>query len=156
MEKQYSFVFTYEPTKPTNVPTTPTPSNVPTTPTTTETTGAGAEFAQGATKRMTGYIQQQMLSPLNQVTGGMATPTFNLAKTVITGAGAGAIGGAVVMLAIQGLQLAISKIQERIAKNEAKASEMNERDNLLIKSGAKTTATFYTGSFNGVKSTERK
>lgn len=158
MDKQYSFIFSYAPSATVNVPTTPDSNaqNVPTTPKATESSGKGEDFAQGIAKRTTGYLQQQMLAPLNQVTGGMATPTFNLAKTVITGAGAGAIGGAAVMLVIQGLQLAISKIQERIAKNEAKAAEMNERDNLLIKSGAKTTATFYTGNFNGVKSTERK
>lgn len=141
------------------VPTTPDKPNIPTAPDTTESSGGltiGQEVAQAATKRLTGVVEQQALAPLNQVTGGMAAPVYNVAKNVISGAGAGAITGAAIGAIISGIQLAISKIQERIAKNEAKAAELNERDNLLIKAGAKTTATFYSGSFNGVKSTERK
>lgn len=155
----YHFEFTQVQTEKPSVPTAPTTPNIPTAPDTTTSAGGnttGQQIAESAGKRVAGFATQQALAPLNQVTGGMATPVFNTAKTVIAGGGAGAITGAVVSLLITGLQLAINKIQERIAKNEAKAAELNERDNLLIKAGTKTTATFYSGDFNGVKSTERK
>lgn len=157
------YIFNFTVTPPSqqapSVPTSPSPGNIPTAPDKGLSSGSatiGQQVAQGATKRLTSVIEQQTLAPLNQVTGGMATPVFNVAKGVISGAGAGAIAGAAINAVIAGIQLAISKIEERIAKNEAKAAELNERDNLLIKSGAKTTATFYEGNFNGVKSTERK
>lgn len=159
MDKQYNFTFTYVASKSQSTPTTPTTaSNIPTTPNAnaTQETSNAEQFAMGAGKRVAGYVAQQAMAPLNQVTGGMATPVFNLGQSIVTGAGAGAIGGAAVALALQAINLAISKIQERIAKNEAKANEMNERDNLLIKAGVKSYATFYTGNFGGVKSTDRK
>lgn len=155
----YHFEFTAAQTDKPSVPTAPTTPNIPTAPDTTTSAGGsttGQQIVQSAGKRVAGFATQQALAPLNQVTGGMATPVFNTAKALITGAGAGAIAGAAISLIIAGIQTAISKIQERIAKNEAKAAELNERDNLLIKAGTKTTATFYSGDFYGVKSTERK
>lgn len=157
--QNYNFEVTIVTTETPSVPTAPDTGNIPTAPDITKSSGAmtrGEQIAQGAGKRLTNYVTQQALAPLNQLTGGMATPTFNMTKGLITGASAGGIGGAAIGVVIAGLQLAISKIQERIAKNEAKANELTERDNLLIKAGTKTTATFYTSNFNGVHSTERK
>lgn len=157
--ENYNFNFTISATDSPTIPTAPDTANIPTTPDIAKSSGAtttGQQIAEGAGKRIAGFVTQQALAPLNQVTGGMATPVFNVAKSIFSGAGAGAVTGAAISAVISGIQLAINKIEERIAKNEAKAAELNERDNLLIMAGTKTTATFYQGNFNGVKSTERK
>ena len=157
--QNYNFEVTVTTVERPAIPTAPDTGNVPTAPDSgkpTATSTTGQQIAQNAGKRLASYAEQQALAPLNQVTGGMATPVYNIAKGIFTGASAGAVTGAVIGAAIAGIQLAISKIEERIAKNEAKAAELNERDNLLIKAGTKTTATFYSGNFNGVKTVERK
>ena len=119
-------------------------------------TGAERTFGAGLAKRAAGSLTHMALAPLNQATGGLATPEFNVGKAAVAGTGAAAIGGAAAMLAIQAVQLAIKAIQEQIAKNKAKAAEMNERDNALIRAGAKSYATSYEGRFSGVKATDRR
>lgn len=113
--------------------------------------GGGINTA-GAGRRVLSGVENFALSPLNQVTGGLASPSYDLAKNAITG---GAVGGAAVGLAIAAITLAVREIQKRIAENEAKAEAANNRDNLLLRSGRVTQATHYTSNVFGVKSTTR-
>ncbi len=114
--------------------------------------GSGGINTAGAGRRALSGVENFALSPLNQATGGLASPSYNLAKNAITG---GAVGGAAVGLAIAAINLAVREIQKRIAENEAKAEAANNRDNLLLRSGRVTQATHYTSSVFGVKSTTR-
>ncbi len=116
---------------------------------------SGQSFATGAGKRAADQAAQYALSPLNQVTGGLATPTYQLAKSFANGTSKAAIGGAAVGIAIAALNFAIQKIKEEIAENKAKAESANNRDNLLIKSGRVTQATYYSGNLFGVRKTTR-
>ena len=101
-------------------------------------------------------IQRGIISPLNSVTGGLASPVYSLGKSIATGASGAAIGGAVAGIAMAGLQLAVTKIQERVARLESQADAANERDNTLIRAGAKTAPTFYEANFfRGVVKTNR-
>lgn len=114
-------------------------------------------FSDGAANSLERrLVSQFILSPLNQATGGLATPAYRLGKPIITGAGAAAIGTGVAGLAIFGLQKAIDAINKRVTEMENKAAEANERDNTLIRAGSKNYITDYKGDFWGVNSVNRK
>lgn len=100
-------------------------------------------------------ISNTLISPLNSATGGLASPVYSLGKSIAMGAGAAAIGGGIAGLMVAGVMLAVTKMQERIQKMEAKAEQANNRDNALIRAGVKSYATDYTGNLSGVKSIKR-
>lgn len=93
-------------------------------------------------------ISQFIISPLNSATGGLVSPAYSVGKALVTGGAIGsAIGTAAVALVVKGLEY----LEKRVAKMEAKADEMNNKDNILIRSGSKSAATFYKGNISGVK-----
>lgn len=94
-------------------------------------------------------IVQPALQVLNQATGGMATPIYRGVKTLATQGLTAGVATAGVMLAIKGIEFAVSKYEERIAKLESEASAANEKDNLLIKAGSLNIsgATITTGKY---------
>jgi len=109
----------------------------------------GTRFADNA-------IERAVISPLNSATGGLASPVYGIGKTLATGGSGAALGGGIAGLAMAGIMLAINKIQERVAKMESKAEEANNKDNVLIRSGSKSYATYYKGSLFGVKSSTNR
>lgn len=114
---------------------------------------AGGAFAKRIVENS---IERAAISPLNAATGGLASPVYQLGKTVITGGGAAAIGGGIAGIVMAGVQLAINKINARVARLESEAQSANERDNVLIRAGVKSQATFYEADFfRGVHKTNR-
>jgi hypothetical protein len=110
--------------------------------------GFGKSIANGATT--------MALSPLNTATGGLASPVFNVGKALVTGASAGAVGGAIAGVVMAGVNLAIRKISERMDRLEAEAQNLNNHDNVLIRGGFKADATYYDAKFfSGVEKVER-
>ena len=102
-------------------------------------------------------VQQAVINPLNQATGGLASPAIKLGKAIGTGAGAAAIAGPLAMLAVAGVNLAINAIEKRISELEAQVDKFGERDNLLIRAGYAGDATFYEYNFfTGVHKTDRR
>lgn len=101
-------------------------------------------------------IERFAVSPLNTATGGLASPIYGLGKAMVSGASAGAIGGAIAGILMAGVQLAINSVQKRVTALEAQVSEANERDNNMIRAGAKLQASFYDYKFfGGVHRTNR-
>lgn len=148
----YNFIFSSDTTnKSATVPVTPTTSNVAAVPNTT-VSNTQSSMAGLGTRVAEGVIRQTVISPLNSATGGLASPIYSAVKVGMTG---GAIGAAVGGIVIAGINLAITKIKERVAKMEAKAEAANNRDNVLLAGGLTTEATFYKGSFRGVRKTDR-
>jgi hypothetical protein len=150
----------------------PSDGTIPTTPSQEIPTGIGGASSKASApqsgfqqalasggKRLVNAVAMEALAPLNQATGGLASQGVMAGVAVYNaafkGASWGAVGDSAIGIAITAIQFAINKIQERIAQNEAKAAELNEKDNLLIKAGTKSTPTFYNGSFRGVNSTDR-
>ncbi len=100
--------------------------------------------------------ENAVLAPLNSVTGGMARPIYNVGKSLIQGASAGAIAGGLAGVAIAGVKLVIDGINKRIAELENQAKQANERDNALIRAGTVSHATFYeTNGLIGIKEKQR-
>jgi hypothetical protein len=139
--------------KPGTVPATPgdMPNPVPTTP------AGGKTFGDGLEKRLAeNAIERFAISPLNQATGGLASPLYQIGKGIVTGKGAAMIGAGVAGLAMAGIMLAVNALQERMAKMEADAEKANNNDNALIRAGSVSKATFYKASLAGVKKVDRR
>lgn len=132
------------------IPNTASASPIKTTP------ASGRTLSQGLTKRLgENSIERFVVSPLNSATGGLASPVYHIGKALVTDKSSAMIGVSIAGLAMAGVMFAINAIETRIAKMEAKAEEMNNKDNALIRAGSKGTATYYTGGLSGVKSTNR-
>ena len=130
------------------VPTTPN-SLIPSAPVSNSNSMSG-----GFAKRLTeNTIERAFISPLNSATGGLASPAYQIGKSIATGGSKVAIGGGIAALAVAGVMLAVNAIEKRVAKMESKAEEMNNKDNTLIRAGTTSVATFYKGSLSGVSST---
>ena len=101
-------------------------------------------------------LSSQIITPLNSATGGLASPVYQVGRGLIGGSSALASAG-LANLAMVGVIFALSTLQKRVEKMENKAEEMNNKDNVLIRAGSKSTdsATFYKGGLFGVKSTNR-
>ena len=112
---------------------------------------AGSAFGKNIANQS---INRALISPLNSATGGLASPVYQVGRGMATGASAAAIGGGLASLAIAGVMLAVNEMGKRVARMEAKAEEMNNRDNLMIRAGSKETPTNYNGGLFGIK-TER-
>jgi len=117
---------------------------------------ADAGFMEGATNRVINKsVSQFALSPLNQVTGGLATPVYRLGKAVASGASGAAVGAGVAAVAIAVAMLLYQAADKQIKENKAKAADLNERDNVLIRSGAVSQSSNYQGNLWGVRKTNR-
>lgn len=98
-------------------------------------------------------IQGMIISPLNTVTGGVASPLYKKTKAMLTGSmaiGAG-IGSLAVDLGVIGIQAIINNIQNRLDKVEKQANQLGNTDNVLIRAGSVSQATYYTANLFGVK-----
>ena len=109
-----------------------------------------SEFAQkGKDKAMEMFV----ISPLNQATGGLASPLYNTAKQLVSGTsnvGSVLAGGAVAIGAIA-LQKGIEALERRMQNLEKQASELNNNDNALLRAGSVSQATYYSANMLGVQ-----
>jgi hypothetical protein len=113
----------------------------------------GEGFAGRAIK---GAATHAIISPLNQATGGLASPAFELGINIAKGAGAAAIGAGIAGLAIAGAMLAVRAIQDRVKKLEDEAHSLNERESLLVRAGAiSQVSRFEANFFTGVQKVNR-
>lgn len=97
-------------------------------------------------------IQQFIVSPLNTATGGLATPLYQSAKRIANGATMGAVAGDLVAtLGIMAIQATISALQTRMQEIEQKVTELGNADNVLIRAGSVSKATYYSGNIFGVQ-----
>lgn len=99
--------------------------------------------ANNVTSNLMGKFAEQTASkfivqPLNQVTGGFASPAFQLAKTAIFSPATLATTGVTigVLLAFKGIEYLVNEHQKKIAKLESEARAANDKDNLMIRSGS--------------------
>ena len=84
--------------------------------------------------------ENAVLSPLNQIMGGLATPVYTLAKALEQHSDIVAeVGG----LAFAGVKLTVKLILNEYSKTDARVAQANERDNMLLRAGAVSHATFY-------------
>lgn len=109
-----------------------------------------SEFNQKIEK---GSIAQYIISPLNTVTGGLASPVYQSIRKMARGQTFGAVAGDLVAT---GILLAVSTglnaLQKRMEEVEAKVNEMGNNDNALIRAGSVSKATYYSGNIFGIKS----
>lgn len=96
----------------------------------------GSQIATGAGNQLKQELAKKFISqPLNQMTGGLYNPAKQLIGNILSGAGTGAIAGAVTAVAFKGVELIIDAIQKRIEKLENEARAANDNDNALIRAG---------------------
>ena len=102
-------------------------------------------------------IKDVLISPLNTVTGGLASPIYRTAKRIASGAAVGATLGAFgATLAIMAVQKGIDHLQNRIKEVEEEVARLNNADNVLIRSGSVSTANYYSRNFLGIKKTTNR
>ena len=108
-----------------------------------------SEFTQkGKDKAMEMFV----ISPLNQATGGLASPLYNTAKQLVSGASvSAALGGAAVAIGAIALQKGIEALERRMQNLEKQASELNNNDNALLRAGSVSQATYYRSNIFGVQ-----
>lgn len=93
-----------------------------------------------------------VISPLNTVTGGLASPVANTIKRIYNGASAGAVvGGAVATIGIIAIQSGIRYLQNRMQELETKVESLNNEDNVLLRAGSVSKATYYSANIIGIK-----
>lgn len=102
-------------------------------------------------------IQQAVISPLNTVTGGLASPIYKAGRSIMRGASVGAALGSVgATLAIMAVTEVVNKLQQRMADLETKAINLGNTDNALIRAGSVSKTTYYSANITGiVKTTNR-
>lgn len=102
-------------------------------------------------------IKNVMISPLNSLTGGLATPIYRTAKRIISGSSvAGALGTFGATLGIMAVQAGIEHLQNRVKQVEEQVSQLNNTDNVLLRAGAVSNATYYSRNFLGIKKTTNR
>lgn len=94
-----------------------------------------------------------VISPLNTVTGGLASPVANTIKRIYSGnISAGAVvGGAVATIGIMAIQGGIRYLQNRMQELETKVESLNNEDNVLLRAGSVSKATYYSANIIGIK-----
>lgn len=96
-------------------------------------------------------IMNMAISPLNSATGGIVSPVYAASKRIIRGAAVGAVvGDLVATLSVMAIQKGIEKLEQRMADLEAKASSLNNTDNVLIRAGSVRNATIYSSNIFGI------
>lgn len=93
-----------------------------------------------------------VISPLNTATGGLASPLASTIKSIAGGDGIGknlgVLGGTLGIMAIQkGLQA----LQNRMTELQTKVDSLGNEDNLLIRAGSVSKATYYSANIMGIK-----
>ena len=110
------------------------------------------------TKAGNDLVRDTIISPLNTATGGLASPLYRSAKQLISGSATfGAVAGSLTAsLAIIAVQKGIEALQNRMAEVEEKVKTLNNADNVILRAGAVSTATYYSGNIFGIqKKTDR-
>ena len=98
-------------------------------------------------------MNSYVISPLNTVTGGLASPLYQSAKKIAKGATIGAIAGDLVATGVLvAIQFGLNALQNRMQEIETKVANLNNTDNALIRAGSVSKTTYYTGNIFGVRS----
>ena len=110
-------------------------------------------FSQNFTKKVNDTtINQVLLSPLNTITGGLASPVYRTIKSIKTSANVGAmLGSATATIGIMAIQIGIQALQNRMTELENKVTNLNNTDNALIRAGSVSKATYYSANIFGIK-----
>lgn len=98
-------------------------------------------------------MEMAVISPLNQATGGLASPLYNTAKQLLSGSssvGSVLAGGAVAIGAIA-LQKGIEALERRMQNLEKQADSLNNNDNVLLRAGSVSQATYYSANILGIQ-----
>lgn len=97
-------------------------------------------------------IKQYAISPLNTVTGGLASPIYRTATRISNGTSVGvALGSFAGVLGMMAVNFAISSIEKRMQNLEQKVQNLNNADNALIRAGAVSKTTYYSANIFGIK-----
>lgn len=145
----------------TDAPTEAIPSDLPTALPGGQIAGGTGAMASGANIQQAVYnctmnkASRIMISPLNNITGGLATPIYGVGSALAKGAGAGAVAGAGVQVAFAAARLVSETIKKEKEKNATKAEQLSNADNALLRAGSVATATFYESSTFKVRKTNR-
>lgn len=109
----------------------------------------GSEFAA---KVEDDTMKAAIISPLNQLTGGFAGPIYRAIKRSQTSkmSGGAIAGGLVATLAILALKTGITHIQNRVQKVEEEVTRLNNADNVVIRAGSVSKATYYSTGWSGL------
>ena len=97
-------------------------------------------------------IKQYAISPLNTVTGGLASPVYRAVRQIAKGPAVGvAVGGLVATGAMIAISAGIDALKNRMQKLETKVQDLNNTDNALIRAGAVSKTTYYSANIFGIK-----
>lgn len=120
---------------------------------TPKTTEKKQSFATGFnTKFQNEVIQNAILSPLNQATGGLASPIYSSVRQLARGGSFKALAGGLIGFAIvKGIELGLEALNKKVAELDTQVKELGNNDNVLLRAGAINTATYYTRSFLSIK-----
>lgn len=131
-----------------------------------ETIGSGTKekpAKKGETKEKTFYssfgdkfkedmIMNSVVSPLNTATGGLISPIYQSAKSIIGGSAVGATLGTLgATFAIMAIQQGLSALEKRMEDLRNKANELGNTDNALIRAGSVSKTTYYSANIFGIK-----
>ena len=93
-----------------------------------------------------------ILTPLNSAVGRVSRPLYMAGRRIANGGKIGAaVGTAAGALAVIAIEETINAIQKRIDDIQQQVQKLNEADNVLVRAGAVSKETYYTGNFFGIK-----
>lgn len=124
---------------------------------TVQTNAGNKSFGQGFAKRAAvGSIERFVATPLNQVTGGLASPVYQIGRAVALGSSAAVIGSSIAMLSLSVIMLSVRALEDRMSKFETEAKAKNEREVLIYRQGFTSQVSTYKASLiNGVYKVNR-
>lgn len=97
-------------------------------------------------------IMNSVVSPLNTATGGLISPVYQSAKSIIGGSAVGATLGTLgATFAIMAIQQGLSALEKRMEDLRNKANELGNTDNALIRAGSVSKTTYYSANIFGIK-----
>lgn len=97
-------------------------------------------------------LKMSIISPLNKLTGGLASPIYRASKRIESGASIGSVlGGLGATFAVMAIQTGIKHLQNRLQKVEEEVTRLNNADNVMIRAGSVSKATYYSTSWGGFK-----
>lgn len=97
-------------------------------------------------------LQNFLVSPLNTVTGGLASPVASTIKRLYSSTSTRAVlGTAVATVGMLAIQKGIRYLQNRMQELETKVESLNNEDNVLLRAGSVSKATYYSANIIGIK-----
>lgn len=97
-------------------------------------------------------MKAAILTPLNSSIGRVSRPLYMAGRRIIHGGSIGsALGGAAGAIAMMGIEAMLNSLEKRINDIQEQVRDLNNTDNVLIRAGSVSTATYYTGNILGVK-----